>query len=140
MGQAMPYLQAKQLGHTLGGIAFTPAGTLYLLASTDAFSNVATAPVEPTDAAYARVPIPNDGSHFSAPSGANPTSVATLVEWAFAAATADWGTILSAYLIDSASGAGNLYYGTAINGGAGQLITTGSTMRVAVGAFIARQT
>lgn len=141
MGQKMSYLQAALLGHALGRTIWTPPATVYVVASTAVFDpglTGASVP-EPADTAYARIAVANDTSHFTTPSGADPTSVSNSTSWTYATATADWGTILSIYLADAATKAtGNLLYGTAVPG-AGFPCGIGTTLAIAVGTFLVRE-
>jgi hypothetical protein len=82
--------------------------------------------------AYARVAIVANLTNFPAATGSNPASKSNGAVFTFPTATAAWGTILSAYLCDSASG-GSILYGADLT--ASKTIQTGDTATYAVGAL-----
>lgn len=63
----------------------------------------------PSAAAYTRISVPNDKTHFGTAGGGVVANITTL---AWPIATADWGIVSSYALLDAATG-GNMYlYGT----------------------------
>lgn len=120
----------------LSAITFTPPAFLYLALSTSSFSTSATGSVmnevTTTGTAYARVMIAANLTNFPAASGSNPATKSNGSVFTFPTATAAWGTILSAYLIDASSG-GSILYGADLT--ASKVIQTGDTATYAVGAL-----
>lgn len=139
MGQKTTFLATALVEHALGHQIWTPPATWYVALSHELFdpNETGSSIVEPTAGDYARLALTNDTSKFPGGSGSNPVTLANGTAWAFAAAVADWGTILSVYLADAVSG-GNLCYGTN-TAGAGVPIGAGSGFTVPVGAFVVRE-
>ena len=94
------YVNNKVLDLVFGATAFTPPATLYVGLSLTT-SNKAGSYSEPSVGGYARVPLVNNATNFPAAAGGTKTN-ATVV--AFPAPTADWGTVLSLFLSDAATG------------------------------------
>lgn len=134
-GSKTAYLSRKMLDHALGGAAYVPPATLYLVLSTSAFDPAATgsACAEVPAAGYARIAITNDGTAWSAATAAEPSEKHNLADLAYAAATSAWGTPQSAYLADAAT-LGNLLYGADITNP--QVIGVGDTAKIAALAFV----
>jgi hypothetical protein len=111
-GSKSAYLESALLDEALGGTDWAPPGTIYVALSTAPFDPTATGAAmnEVAGGSYARVALTNNGTNFPAAAGSYPASKAIGVDVGFTTATADWGTIYSAYLVD-ASGAGNILYG-----------------------------
>lgn len=110
-GSKCAYLQAKNLDRNLGVASFTPAANLWVCLSTSAFDPTATSvPDEVAAADYLRIEVANNATTFPNATGSGPATKSNGIDFLFATATNDWGTILSAYLFD-ASTAGNGYYG-----------------------------
>lgn len=135
-GNKSTYYERVVLDFGLSGVAFTPATTLYLALSTSAFSTAATgssmAEVSATGTAYARVAIVANTTNFPVATGSNPATKSNGAVFTFPTATATWGTIVSAYLVD-ASSAGNILYGADLT--SSKVIQTGDTATYAVGAL-----
>lgn len=105
-------LEQKLLDFVLGGTSYTPPGTIYVALSTAAFDTSATGSAldEVTGGAYARVALTNNPTNFPGASGSNPATKTTGVDVTFPTATADWGTVFSAYLVSAATD-GDVLYG-----------------------------
>ncbi len=90
----------KVLDCFFGGAAITPPSTLYVgLSLTRSFRGGYVS--EPTGGSYARVAVPNNPAHFPAASAGTKSNAATI---AFPAPSAAWGSILSVFVADAASG------------------------------------
>lgn len=106
------YLRNQVLNHVLGATTYTPPGTIYIALSTASWAAATTgttlAATEPSGAnGYARVALTNNGTTWStATSGSKSNSVDVL----FSAATGNWGTLNSFYVVDASSN-GNILYG-----------------------------
>lgn len=84
--------------------------TFYLALSTAAYSATATTvPSEIAAVGYARKDV-DRATNFTAITGSSPSTVSNDLEITWAAATENWGNVLSAYLLDAAT-AGNIWYG-----------------------------
>lgn len=114
-GSKSAYLETIVLKLVLGATAYTAPTTLGIALSTAAYSNGATGAsmTEVANAnAYARVSQTNNTTNWPAPTGSNPATSVNGTVITFPTATGSWGTILSAYIVDSATyGAGNVLYG-----------------------------
>jgi hypothetical protein len=135
-GNKSAYFERAMLDLALSAITFTPPATLYLALSTSSFSTSATGSVmnevSVTGTAYARVAITANLTNFPAASGSNPATKSNGTVFTFPTATAAWGTILSAYLVDASTG-GSILYGADLT--ASKVIQTGDTATYAVGAL-----
>lgn len=133
-GSLSDFLETTLQKLILGATAYTAPGTVALALSTAAYSDAATGASMtevPNSAAYARVSQTNNTTNFVAPSANTATTNATA--FTFPTATGSWGTILSAYLCDSATfGAGNVLFGADITS---KTVGNGDTVSVAVGAL-----
>ncbi len=111
-GSKCSWLEQKMIDEALGAVAFTPPATWYVALSTAAFDPTATGTVmnEVTGGSYARVALTNNTTNFPTGAGSNPVAKSIAVAVTFPTATADWGVILSAYLVDAAT-VGNCGYG-----------------------------
>jgi hypothetical protein len=107
---------------------------VYLALSTAAFDANATgtAMSEVTAGGYARVSLANSSATWSAATAGWPSEKHNLNVLSFPAATADWGTPLSAYLCDASTG-GNAMYGSDITNP--QLVNSGDIAKIAATAF-----
>lgn len=114
-GGKTAYLQAKLLDHTLGSVDYTPPASLWVVLSVAAFDPDATGSacdeVDPTGTAYTRIELVNNTTNFPAAAGTDPAVKGIGVDVTFAIATADYGTVYSAYLADASTN-GNLVYGS----------------------------
>ena len=97
------YANNKILDQFFGNTPFASPATLYLGLSQTA-ANKAANIAEPSGGAYARAPLNNDRTHFPAASLGTKTNALPIT---FTAPSASWGTILSLFIADSATG-GNI--------------------------------
>lgn len=138
-GSKSAYLEAALLNYVLGLTTYTPPATVYVALSTAAFSTAATgtAMTEVAGGSYARIGQTNNTTNWPNAAGSNPAikSNGTLIT--FATATANWGTVLSAYLVDAAT-VGNILYGADL--AAGVVVNTGSGFSIPVGQFVLSET
>jgi hypothetical protein len=134
-GSKTTYLSRMLLDHVLGMQYYFPPDTLHLALSTAAFNPAATGEAMDEVAAgdYARIDVANDMSTWSAATDASPSEKHNAITFEWPAATADWGTPLSAYLADAATG-GNLLFGADIPGASP--IDIGDTAKIPLTAFI----
>jgi hypothetical protein len=126
------YLRNAVLNHVLGATVYTPPTTVYIALSTAPWSATATgttiAASEPVAGGYSRVALANNTTTW--PTTA--TGVKTNgVPVTFPSASANWGTIVSFYVVD-ASTAGNTLYG-------GDLYTARSVLAGDADRFVAEQ-
>lgn len=130
-GSKSNYLENKVLDGVLGGPALPLSATVYLALSTALYDEAATgsAMSEVAGGGYARVAATNDATSW--PAAAN-SSKANGVGLTHPAATADWGTVVSFYIVDAASG-GNVLYGGDLT--TSRTIATGDTASFAAGAI-----
>jgi hypothetical protein len=138
-GSKSSYLEAALLDYVLSLVTYTPPGTVYVALSTAAFSTAATgtAMTEVTGGSYARIGQTNNATNWPASSGSNPSIKANGTAVTFATATANWGTVLSVYLVDAAT-VGNILYGADL--AAGVVVNTGSGFSIPVGQFVLSET
>ena len=108
-GSKSDYLESALLNGVLGGPQFTLPGTVYIALSTAAYSDAASGASmsEVTGGSYARVAVTNNATNFPAASGGTKSNGNVFT---FPTASANWGTILSFYIVDASSG-GNVLYG-----------------------------
>lgn len=87
----------------LGGVMPTIEETLWLMLFTTAPNkNGGGVEVSTVSTAYARIEVTNDGTTWSVAVNGRKVS---LIDFLFAQATADWGQIVAAALVNTASGA-----------------------------------
>lgn len=134
-GSKCAYLEQAILDFLLGAQSFTPPGTLYVALSTANFSvaSTGTSMSEVTGGAYDRVSVTNNLTSFPAAAGSGPASKSNGIDFDFGTATANWGTILSAYLCD-ASTDGNALYGADL--AAPVIVNSGSGLVIAAGQWV----
>lgn len=124
-GSFSDFLELELLDHVFGAAAYTAPATVYVAlftaAPTDAGSGT-----EVTGGSYARAAVTNNATNFPA-AAAGAKSNGT--EITFAAATANWGTIVAFGVFDAAS-AGNLlaWADLAVN----KTVNNGDTAKFAV--------
>jgi hypothetical protein len=99
------YLQNALLSHVLRNVVFTSPTTVYVGLLTALTNGAAQTWTEVTGGSYAR----QSASVFAAPSAG---VAATNVDISFPVATANWGTIIAAFIADAVSAGNGLYYGT----------------------------
>lgn len=111
-GSKSDYCEAATLNLWLGATAVTAPATVYIALSTAAYSDAATGSsmTEVSGGAYARVAVTNNTTNWPAATGTSPATKSNGTAFTFPTATASWGTILSFYIVDAASG-GNVLYG-----------------------------
>lgn len=98
------YSANRILDRYFGNITFNPATTYYMGVSTTAPQSDGTGVTEPTDVAYARVPIVNNKVSFT---NSVLGAVENDIEFQFTEAQEDWGIIAYFVLYDALTG-GNL--------------------------------
>lgn len=126
-GAKSDYLENKILDHVLGTAAYT-APTPYLALFTSDPGETGNLSGEVSGGGYARVAI---SGKMSAASGGTSSNSSALT---FPTATADWGTITHAAIVDSGTvGAGNVLYYMALT--TTKTILNGDTAQFAAGAL-----
>lgn len=132
-GSKCAYLQNAALNGVLGGPQFTLPGSgfVYIALSTAAFTSAATGAslTEVNAGGYSRVQVAQNTSNW--PNAVN-ASKANNAVFTFPSATANWGTVLSFYIID-ASSSGNALYGADLT--TSRTINSGDTASFAVGSI-----
>ena len=102
---AVTYYSANRImDRYFGSSTLTPATTYYMGVSTTTPQSNGTGVTEPTDPAYARIAIPNNKVSFTTSSNG---SLKNAIQFSFAEAQTNWGTITHFVLYDSLTG-GNL--------------------------------
>lgn len=117
------YLEVALLNAVLGGPAFALPPNVYIALSTAAYSDGAMTG-EVVGGAYARVAVANTAANFPGATGSAPATKSNAAAFTFPTASGAWGTILSAYVMDAASGGNKLYGGDL---GTGKAIAIGDT-------------
>lgn len=139
-GSKSAFLENKALDMILGtpatGGAYAPPSTVYIALSTSAFSTASTGSslTEVTGGAYARVAVNNTTTNWPAAVSGSKSNGAVFT---FPAATANWGTVLSFYIVDASSG-GNILYGADLT--TSRTINNGDTASFAVSAITLTET
>jgi hypothetical protein len=135
-GSKSAYLENKALDIILGGTSWTAPATVYIALSTAAFSTASTGSsmTEVSGGSYARVSVTNNSTNWP---NASSGSKANGAVFTFPAATANWGTVLSFYIVD-ASSAGNVLYGADLT--TSRTINNGDTASFAVSAITLTET
>lgn len=127
-GSKSDYLEKAILNYLLGGTAITLTASCYIALSTAAYADASTGAamteVSSSGTGYARVAVTRNTTNFPAASGASPATMQNGTAFTFPAATGSWGTIVSFYIVDAASG-GNVLYGGDLN--TTKSIATGDT-------------
>lgn len=138
-GSKSAYLEAALLDHVLGAVTYTPVGTVYVALSTAPFDTSATgsALTEVTGGSYVRQSATNNTTSWPVATGANPANKANGVAFTFPTATANWGTVVSVYLVD-ASSAGHVLYGADL--AASVVVNSGSGFAIPIGQFVLSET
>jgi hypothetical protein len=136
-GGKAAYYQAKMLDHGLGKTLWVPPDSLWVVLSVAGFNPDATGAacdeVPAAGTSYVRFELTNDVATFPAAAGSDPASKSIAVDVAFATATADYGTVYSAYLADALVD-GNLVYGS--DAVAPVPIANGSTLVIPAGTWV----
>ncbi len=94
------YANNKFLDMVFGAAAYTPPATLYVGLSVNSANRYGSF-IEPSGGGYTRVPIANSLANFPASSGGSKSNSTVIT---FPAPTAAWGTIVSLFVADAASG------------------------------------
>lgn len=130
-GSKCQYWQNKALDIPLGANAFTPPTNVYIALSTAAFTSAATGSsmTEVSAGGYSRVMVANNATNW--PNATNGSKSNASV-FTFSAATANWGTVVSFYIVDANSG-GNCLYGADLT--TSRTINNGDTASFAVGSI-----
>ena len=105
------YLESALVKHLFRGVAYTAPASIYLALYTVTPGETGGG-TEVTGGAYARKVLttsPTGSSSFSDPGTSNSTSNSAVQT--FATATADWGTVVAAALLDAATAGNMLWYG-----------------------------
>lgn len=131
-GSLTAYGEQALLELLLSDTAATIPATWYVALSTAAFTTSATGAAlsEVTGGGYARQSLANSLTNFPVGTGSNPRSKSNGIAVPFPTATANWGTVLSAYLVDAASG-GNAWLGGDL--AAGIVVNTGGSITIGAG-------
>lgn len=125
-GSFSDFLELEVLDHVFGAAAYTAPATLYVAAYTAAPTD-AGGGTEATGGAYARVAVTNNATNFPAASAGAKSNGTTIT---FPTATASWGTILAAALLDAAT-AGNFLGWCDLT--VSKAVGSGDTLQFAVG-------
>lgn len=130
-GSKSDFWENAVLNGSLGGPALTLAGTVYIALSTGVYSDAATGSsmTEVSAGGYARVAVTNNNTNWPSASAGQKSNGTVFT---FAAATANWGTVQSFYIVDALS-AGNILYGADLT--TARTIATGDTASFAVGSI-----
>lgn len=134
-GSKSAYLEAALLDYVLGANSWTPPGNTYVALSTAPFDPNATGDAlsEVTGGSYARQALANSLSNWPAAAGSAPATKSNGTAVTFPTATANWGTVLSVYIVDDAN-TGNVLYGADL--AASIVVNSGSGFSIPVGQFV----
>lgn len=121
------FLENELLDHVVGNSAYSAPATLYFAVYT-ANPSDAGGGTEVTGGSYARVAKTNNLTNFPAASGGSKSNANDID---FGLATANWGTLTGAAVLDAASAGNFLFWGAltqskVINNGDGFKFTTGN--------------
>lgn len=135
-GSKCAYLENKALDIILGGTPWTAPATVYIALSTSAFTAASTgsAMSEVTGAGYTRVAVTNNATNWPVAASGSKSNGAVFT---FPAATGNWGTALSFYIVDAATG-GNALYGADLT--TARTINSGDTASFPVSAITLTET
>ena len=120
------FLEDKILDHVLGGGDYTRPATVYVALYTAAPSD-AGGGTEVSGGDYARAAVTNNSANWPAASGGSKSNGADIT---FPQATAGWGTVVAAGILDNSTGGNLLYYG---NLTASKTVNAGDTLRFPAG-------
>src|SRR4051812_23251845 len=101
------YSARKVLDHLVGKTSFTMPATVYLALFTVLPSDANAGATEVSGGSYARIQTNSPATNWNAAAGSAPASTSNNVDFTFATASADWGTVIGWGLFD-ASTVGNL--------------------------------
>lgn len=138
-GSKSAYLEQKILDYILGDTSWTPPATVYVALSTAAFSTAATGTSmsEVAGGAYARIGQTNNPTNWPNAAGSNPAGKSNGTLITFPTATLNWGTVISAYLVDALTN-GNILYGADL--AAPVVVNAGSGFSIPVNQFVVQET
>ena len=124
------FLEQSALNYIYRGVAWTPAGTLYVMLGTSAWDDTGGTVPEVNGGGYVRAGIVKATGGWSAPGVAGTISNGTALN--FGTATAAWGTVTHMALIDQSTGTGNVYMQGTLT--ASKVVGSGDIFQMAVGA------
>jgi hypothetical protein len=125
------FLENAILDHVLRGVAFPTIPAIYVALYTTMPDEANAGGVEVSGGAYARQQITRATGSWKDPSTATQGLTENLAAVTFPTATANWGTVLGAALVSTASGAHDPYYfGTLA---ANKIINTGDVFKFNIG-------
>jgi hypothetical protein len=116
------------LDFLFGGGSYSPAATLYIALFT-AMPTVAGGGTEVTGGSYARAAVTNNSTNFPAATGRTKSNALAIT---FAQATASWGTIVGAAIMDALTG-GNMLDFAALD--APKVVANGDTFSLPIGSL-----
>lgn len=122
------YLEDKLLDHVLGGGDYTRPATVYVALYTTAPTDSGGG-TEVSGGDYTRVAVTNNSTNWPAASGGAKSNGADIT---FPQATAGWGTVVAAGILDNSTGGNLLYYG---NLTVSKTVNAGDTFRFHTGNF-----
>lgn len=120
------YLENELLDHVLGGGDYPRPATVYVALYT-ATPNDAGGGTEASGGSYVRVAVTNNATNWPAAANGSKSNGTAIT---YAAATADWGTVVAFGLFDALSGGNLLYWGDLSQSRA---VNSGDTASFAVG-------
>lgn len=123
-GSKSDFLEDKLINHVLRNTAYTSPTTVYASLYTVTPSDSASG-TEVTGGAYAR-----QSMAFAAPSPSGETQNSAVVT--FPVATANWGTVLAAAIMDAVTAGNLLYWGDVTPS---KVVNTDDQFKFAIGAF-----
>lgn len=130
-GEMSNYLETAIQNHILGNTAYTAPATVYVSLHTATLDDTSTATTsEVSGGSYARVALTNNTTNWPAASGVT-ASKSNGTAITFPTATASWGTVTFAAIVDSASGAGNILWRIPLT--VSKTISSGDTFSFAIG-------
>lgn len=102
------YLENKVLDHVWGNTAYSAPATLYVGLSTSTPTDAGGNITEPSGGNYSRVAVTNNTTNWPNASGGAKSNGTAIT---FPTASASWGTVTYAIIMDLASGGNMLAYG-----------------------------
>jgi len=133
-GSKSNYLSKKLLDLPLSATAFTAASPIYAALWTSALDDTSTGATagEAAYTSYARVAITNNATNWPAATGSTTATKSNANAITFPASTGGTSTVTYMCLVDSASGAGNIYYWCTVTS---VTVNSGDTPQIAASAF-----
>ena len=102
-GSLTDYQEEKLLKHLFGIASLTPLGTIHVGVCTGGVTEGGVITGEPTDAAYARVAVTNNGTYWTFSQVAGLSKIVNAADIVFPTASASWGTLTTVFLADAAT-------------------------------------